>query len=300
MLRRDRDCILCLSEDCNAVFPVIDNIPVLLHEKNSVFTIDDFKQKRDTFFETRPGRIKQNIKRLLPGLSKKIHDRQHLEMLVKILRQTSGPRRVLVLGGGMPGSGTELFTNQASFDVVETDVAIGPGTMLICDAHDIPFADESFDCVIARSVLEHVADPSVCVAEIYRVLRKGGVVYAETAFMTPVHGGRYDFTRFTHLGHRRLFRKFDEIESGMVCGPGSALANAYRYFLISFASSKTMRMLLSAFAYMTAFPLKYADYFLVNKPYALDSASEYYFIGQKTGEPVSDRELINLYRGGFQ
>ncbi len=42
--------------------------------------------------------------------------------------------------------------------------------MLICDAHDIPFADRSFDGVIVQAVLEHVVDPFRCCEEIHRVL----------------------------------------------------------------------------------------------------------------------------------
>jgi len=38
--------------------------------------------------------------------------------------------------------------------------------------------------------------------------------------MQQVHNERYDFTRFTYLGHRRLFSAFDEIDSGASCGPG--------------------------------------------------------------------------------
>ena len=51
--------------------------------------------------------------------------------------------------------------------------------------------------------------------EIYRVLKSDGIVYIETPFMQQVHGGKYDFTRFTYLGHRRLFARFQEIESGI-------------------------------------------------------------------------------------
>ena len=59
-------------------------------------------------------------------------------------------------------------------------------------------------------------------------------MYAETPFMQQVCVARFDFTRFTHLGHRRLFRWFDEVRSGPVCGPGMALAWSYQYFLLSF------------------------------------------------------------------
>jgi hypothetical protein len=115
--------------------------------------------------------------------------------------------------------------------------------------------------------------------------------------MQQVHFGRYDFTRFTHLGHRRLFRRFEEIESGAVCGPGMALAWSYQYFLVSFTSSRILKSFLRIFANLTSFYLKYFDYYLINKPGTFDAASGYYFIGRKSEQVLSDRDLIKMYKG---
>jgi ubiquinone/menaquinone biosynthesis C-methylase UbiE len=169
--------------------------------------------------------------------------------------------------------------------------------MVICDAHDIPFADGTFDGVIAQATLEHVVDPYRCVEEIVRVLKPRGLVYAETPFMQQVHMGAYDFTRFTHSGHRRLFRHFSEIASGPICGPGTALAWSYLYFLLSFVQSRVLRGLVRAFASLTAFHLKYADHYLMHEKGAIDSSSGFYFIGRKGKEVLSDRDLVRYYRG---
>jgi hypothetical protein len=124
-------------------------------------------------------------------------------------------------------------------------------------------------------------------------------VYAETPFMQQVHMGRYDFTRFTHLGHRRLFRHFSEIDSGVACGPGMALAWAYEYFLISFTTVQAFRAGLRVFARLTSFFLKYCDYFLVHKPGAFDAASGFWFMGRRSGNALDDRELIQSYKGAL-
>jgi SAM-dependent methyltransferase len=182
--------------------------------------------------------------------------------------------------------------------MVETDVSFGPRTMLVCDAHDIPFDDGSFAGVIAQAVLEHVVDPCRCVQEIHRVTRRNGLVYAETPFMQQVHMGRYDFTRFTHLGLRRLFRGFEEIDSGPVCGPGMALAWSYYHFLLSFCHSRFSRALVWRFARFTSFWLSYWDYYLIDKPGTYDAASGFFFGGRrKDGYQLEDRELLKLYRG---
>ena len=133
------------------------------------------------------------------------------------------------------------------------------------DAHDIPFEEATFDGVIVQAVLEHVADPHRCVEQIHRVLKTGGVVYADTPFMQQVHAGGHDFTRFTHVGQRRLFRKFEEVSSGASCGPAMALAWAYQYFLLSFVRSKTARRAAIAFARVTGFWLKYLDHYLIRR-----------------------------------
>ena len=191
----------------------------------------------------------------------------------------------------------EALATDSRIELVATDVSFGPLTAVICDAHDIPFADESFDGVIVQAVLEHVVDPQRCVQEIHRVLRSQGLVYAETPFMQQIHMGSYDFTRFTHSGHRLLFRQFSEIASGPVCGPGMALAWSYRYFLLSFTTSRMLRGLIRAFVRLTAFHLKYLDRYLIRKGGAIDAASGFFFMGRKEGRMFSDREVVGYYKG---
>jgi uncharacterized protein YbaR (Trm112 family)/SAM-dependent methyltransferase len=288
----------CQRPECSTTFPILDGVPVLLNEKSSLFTIDDFVSHRNTFFsDVDKGKLNKILRRLKPTISRNISARQNYRRLSELLLRQSASPRVLVLGGSRLGSGMEAIAYTPSIEWVATDVSFGPLVTLICDAHDIPFEDQSFDGVIAQAVLEHVVDPYRCTEEVHRVLKKQGIVYAETPFMQQVHGRQYDFTRFTHLGHRRLFRRFEEIKSGAVCGPGMAFAWSYQYFLMSFATSKTLRTCLRGFANLTSFYLTYLDYFLIEKPGTLDAASACYFMGRKSVDTLSDRELLKLYKG---
>jgi SAM-dependent methyltransferase len=270
-----------------------------LNEKGSVFSINDFVSQRDTTFNLPKSKFKEVLLRLIPNISENIKARKNYDRLVSLLLSQSASPRVLIIGGSILGQGMEPLVQNRSLELVESDVSFGPRTMLICDAHDIPFEDETFDGVIVQAVLEHVVDPYRCVEEIHRVLKKEGLVYADTPFMQQVHMGRHDFTRFTHLGHRRLFRKFDEIDSGAACGPGMALAWSYQYFCFSFTTSRPLRVLIRTFATLTSFYLKDLDYYLIEKAGTLDAASAYYFLGRKGNHILSDRELLKLYRGAF-
>jgi len=297
-LKQAQEQFECTNSECANYFPIVDGIPVLINEQSSILSIDDFISHRKTFVgNISENKLKKTIRCLIPTISKNIKGKSNCSRISHLLLRQSTSPRVLVIGGRILGQGMESLANNTTIGLVETDMSFGPRTMLICDAHAIPFEDGSFDGVIVQAVLEHVVDPYRCCEEIHRVLNDHGVVYAETPFMQQVHGGCYDFTRFTHLGHRRLFRKFEEIDSGALCGPGMALAWSYQYFLLSFTTSRRLRALLRFFASLTSFYLKYLDYYLINRPGTLDAASGYYFMGRKAERILSDRDLIKLYKG---
>jgi uncharacterized protein YbaR (Trm112 family) len=294
----DNKFMQCLDRACHQAFPIIDGIPILINESASVFSIQDLvKLKHPPQLN---GRLKRTGKILIPSITRNIKAKKNYLKFADLLTEKNPAPRILVVGGGIIGNGLDTILCDTPLQFIETDVSLGPRTSLVCDAHDIPFHDETFDGVIAQAVLEHVVDPYRCVDEIHRVLKSGGIIYAETPFMQQVHAGRYDFTRFTHLGHRRLFRKFEEIEGGATCGPGMALAWSYKNFLLSFLSprtSKLFRLFTNAFAHLTSFWLKYFDSYLIDRAATLDSASVFYFLGSKSNQTLMDKELIRLYKG---
>ncbi len=294
--------VVCLSAACGRPFPLVAGIPVLINEERSIFTIDDFVKGHDTTFHLHPSRANRLLGRLmdiLPSIGHSIGAKENYERFGRLLLDETPQPIVLVVGGSIMGFGMDALTRYTSIELVATDVSFGPSTRIICDAHDIPFADGTFDGVVVQATLEHVVDPYRCVDEVRRVLKPRGLVYAETPFMQQVHMGAYDFTRFTHSGHRRLFRHFSEISSGPICGPGMALAWSYQYFLLSFVTSRWLRGLVRAFCSLTAFYLKYADRFLMNKKGAIDSASGFYFMGRKAERIFVDRDLVGYYRGAI-
>lgn len=60
--------------------------------------------------------------------------------------------------------------------------------LLLLDANQCPFADDSFDCVLGHSVLHHVANFELTVQECVRITRNGGAcVFGEPVFDVAVY-----------------------------------------------------------------------------------------------------------------
>jgi glycosyltransferase involved in cell wall biosynthesis/SAM-dependent methyltransferase len=93
--------------------------------------------------------------------------------------------------------------------VVEVEAAVFRHTDVIADSHRLPFADETFEAVIALNAFEHYRDPWQAAREIYRVLRPGGHVLIHTAFLQPLHEAPWHFYNCTRYGLEQWFEKFE-------------------------------------------------------------------------------------------
>ncbi|QYO66643.1 methyltransferase domain-containing protein [Leptolyngbya sp. 7M] len=296
-LLEELESLACI--ECGSTYPVVNSIPILLADERSVFKTSDLVAGRETTYGPPQKGWKRAVGAIIPSFNLNLGSDKNFEFFFKNLRGGDEKPKVLIIGGAVEGQGLHLDDLKEDLLIVETDVAFGARTELISDAHDLPFRSGVFDGVIAQAVLEHVIDPFRCVSEIERVLKGDGLVYAETPFMQQVHMGRYDFTRFTHLGHRYLFRNFEETSSGPIGGPGMALAWSWAYFLRSFFRNRTMQKAAFAAGMMTGSWLKYFDHILCDRPGSYDAASCYFFLGRKQAEPVEGREIISNYRGTF-
>ena len=91
---------------------------------------------------------------------------------------------------------------------------------LLADAHALPFSDQTFECVFASEVVEHLGRPGVFATEARRVLAPGGQLILTVPFLFHTHGDPFDFTRFTADGLRGLCREYSTVE---VHGQGNRL-----------------------------------------------------------------------------
>jgi SAM-dependent methyltransferase len=282
---------------CGAVYPVVGGVPILIDDANSVFSRSDYLSEAvyegasygsDT---DRTAGWRRAYRRFAHALSNSAVFLPHLDAdaAVARMRALKPGGSLLVVGSGDTGYGGD--------GVTYTDVAFGRNVTCIADAHSLPFPDAHFDGVLMVAVLEHVADPVRCVDEVRRVLRPDGHVYAVTPFLQPVHMGAHDFTRFTYLGHRRLFRWFAEVEGGAVLGPATSLAFALQHVLLCVSDRHAVRRVMRLLGLMVAVPIKQLDRLFARRAGALDAAAGVYLFGRLRAQPYTDKEIIAMYRG---
>jgi ubiquinone/menaquinone biosynthesis C-methylase UbiE len=295
----DSSSVRCSNNACRysrSPFPSVSGAPAL-------FDFDRGLTSAETFLATlgsspTPRGVSQSrLRRQLGSLlsQRNYTAERNIPRFLDLLRiDPSSPDRpvVLVIGGGVVGAGVQDLYDAADIDTLAFDIYQTPLVQFMADAHSIPLADGSVDGVLVQAVLEHVLEPQVVVQQIHRVLRSGGIVYADTPFLQQVHDGPYDFTRFTESGHRYLFRDFDRIDSGTVAGPGTQLMWSIDYFFRALFRSRTIGLLMRlAFSWLAR-----VDRFLGAK-YAIDGASSVFFLGRKGESRISIEEIVAHYQG---
>jgi SAM-dependent methyltransferase len=119
-----------------------------------------------------------------------------------LVAAAAGP--ILHLSGGGTAAGDER--------VVEADGAVFGPTHVVVDAHRLPFADATFDLVVAMNAFEHYRDPPQVVRQLHRVLRPGGLVLVHTAFLQPLHEAPHHYFNVTRHGLAQWFARFETVD----------------------------------------------------------------------------------------
>lgn len=187
-------------------FDVVDGIPVLVApDQSSHHYLHHYAQDAEKFdyYEQRD-----------PATE---HDEHRLRQT--ILRQVDGDAvSVLDVGCGRAWVADALCS--PSVTVCSLDAALSNPRAavrrhsrqhhcaVVADALSLPFADNSFDCVISSEVIEHIVDPHAFVRELLRVVKPGGRCIVSTPYnekrqfvlcihcnnTTPLHAHLHSFT----------------------------------------------------------------------------------------------------------
>ena len=94
---------------------------------------------------------------------------------------------------------------------IALDVQCTPLVTAIGSGQDLPFADSSFDLVIATQVFEYFPQPHLAAAEIHRVLKPGGCLLMSVASLVPRFVDE-ECWRYLPSGLRSVLASFSEIE----------------------------------------------------------------------------------------
>lgn len=285
----------CTGVGCryaDELFPVVAGVPALVDFEHSVLEPD---RLLDGGTAGPRSRFHRAVDRLLyPTNSTAPANVARMLELLRADAVAGGRRpRILVIGGGVVGAGLDDLYADPAVDLICFDIYASPTVQFIADGHAIPLVAGSVDGVVVQAVLEHVLEPAVVAKEIHRVLRSGGIVYADTPFLQQVHEGPYDFTRFSDSGHRYLFRDFERIDSGSVAGAGTALWWSIDYFVRALTRSSKLGHIVR----LCFFWLRFTDHILDPK-LSLDAASSVFFLGRKVAVPITAAEIIAYYQGG--
>jgi SAM-dependent methyltransferase len=291
-LKSADDNYCCTNSDCGRRYSVIDSQPILVNFDESILIEDQLKVTGAASAIRRgssDGFKRRVVQALLPANRVAA---SNAARLIDLTRAQATRPKVLIIGGGSKGEGTEALYSDPALRLISFDIYGSSLTQFVADAHQIPLADGSVDAVWIQAVLEHVLDPKRVAHEIHRVLKPGGIVYAETPFLQQVHEGAYDFTRFTESGHRWLFRQFDAIDSGVVLGAAVQLLWSIEHV----ARGVFRSVAAGVIAKMMFFWLRYLDR-LIPRGYASDAASAVYFLGRKSNSAISPKDMVAYYKG---
>jgi ubiquinone/menaquinone biosynthesis C-methylase UbiE len=114
-----------------------------------------------------------------------------------------------------------------------------------CSVYAIDYEEDRFDACLALSLLEHLEEPELAMAEIRRVVKPHGLVLVQVPFAFPIHGYPNDFWRWTEEGLNS--------QSGL--GRRLTLALVRPLLTLAFLTSNLLALFLGLFERKTSAPL---------------------------------------------
>lgn len=126
---------------------------------------------------------------------------------------------VIEIGGEIEYSHKAFFPNACSFKVTNVDRSYEE----FLDVTSISYKDNTQDCYLCLSVLEHVYDFQLAIREMHRSLKKGGKLIIVVPFAFPLHD-KVDYWRFTPDSFMKLLEGFEVVNFTKLGGKYSVFA----------------------------------------------------------------------------
>jgi SAM-dependent methyltransferase len=124
------------------------------------------------------------------------------QQVIKYSKYITG--KTLDIGSGEGGRYKGLFPCS---EYLTMDVKAGEGINIVGRAESIPVPDHSIDSIVCTQVLEHLNKPFESVAEMYRIIKKGGHVLLTAPQINELHEEPNDFFRYTKFGLISMFEE---------------------------------------------------------------------------------------------
>ena len=195
------------------------------------------------------------------------------EKLLDKLTVNENPKVFVLSIGGGPRRNRKTIVN--------LNIDTYPNVEIVGDAHNLPFKDNSVDGIVINAVLEHVESPAIVVGEIYRILKKGGYVLAESAFLQHYHGYPFHFQNYTTIGHNLLFKEFTILESGAIDGPFATVATLITNIPEDLITNKYIRKIILYLISVFLLPIRFLDLFFKHNPNINKLTNGVYLFAQK-------------------
>lgn len=104
-------------------------------------------------------------------------------------------------------------TEYTGIDIVDADsFDYSNSTVIPFDGKHIPFDDNLYKGIICTEVLEHVEHYNVLIAEMYRVMAKGGKAFITIPWSARYHYIPYDYFRYTPSSLKTMFSAFEQVK----------------------------------------------------------------------------------------
>lgn len=178
-LVRQEQTLTC--SQCDRVYPIVDNVPVLLPDGGIPVT-----RHQDELL-------------LRQGYDRWLH---------RVVLQ-SLPVSSITLEVGAGNMALDLP------NLIRMDVTLTPYVDVVGDVHALPFLPKVFDFIFSLAVVEHLRQPFVAAQEMYNALRQGGYVFGDCSFVFPYHGYPHHYFNASRQGLEQVFASFALLRSGV-------------------------------------------------------------------------------------
>ena len=169
--------------------------------------------------------IQQGEQRLFPSLTNPnwLVLRERRRIFDHWLARLSSNRLDVLDVGGRIQPYRSLIANRLH-RYVAVDLRSTPLVSIVARAEQLPLRDSQFDLVLCTQMLEYIADPSMVIDEIHRVLRPGGTLLLSVPSACPMDAEQ-ECWRFLPQGLRQLLAGFTGVE---IVAEGGSVVGFFR------------------------------------------------------------------------